>query len=57
MDLAGRNLHVGVREHATGAILNGMAAHGGRLPYGSTFLVFSDYMRPAAHQPVEHLAA
>jgi len=43
---AGRNLHFGVREHAMGAILNGMAAHGGVLPYGSTFLIFSDYMRP-----------
>ncbi len=44
---AGRNLHFGVREHAMGAIVNGMAAHGGTLPYGSTFLIFSDYMRPA----------
>jgi transketolase len=43
---AGRNLHFGVREHAMGAIVNGMAAHGGNLPYGSTFLIFSDYMRP-----------
>ena len=43
----GRNLHFGVREHAMGAILNGLAAHGGFIPYGSTFLVFSDYMRPA----------
>jgi transketolase len=43
---AGRNLHFGVREHGMGAILNGMAAHGGILPYGSTFLIFSDYMRP-----------
>ncbi len=42
----GRNLHFGVREHAMGAILNGMAYHGGILPYGGTFLVFSDYMRP-----------
>lgn len=42
----GRNLHFGVREHAMGAIVNGMAAHGGTLPYGSTFLIFSDYMRP-----------
>ncbi len=46
-DYAGRNLHFGVREHGMGAILNGMAAHGGTLPYGSTFLVFSDYMRPS----------
>ncbi|WP_158881168.1 transketolase [Rhodanobacter sp. L36] len=44
---AGRNLHFGVREHAMGAIVNGLAAHGGFLPYGSTFLIFSDYMRPA----------
>ena len=44
---AGRNLHFGVREHAMGAILNGLAAHGGTVPYGSTFLIFSDYMRPA----------
>ena len=43
---AGRNLHFGVREHAMGAIVNGLAAHGGMLPYGSTFLIFSDYMRP-----------
>jgi len=43
----GRNLHFGVREHAMGAIVNGMAIHGGVIPYGSTFLVFSDYMRPA----------
>jgi transketolase len=43
---AGRNLHFGVREHGMGAILNGMAAHGGILPFGATFLIFSDYMRP-----------
>ena len=43
---AGRNLRFGVREHAMGSILNGMALHGGLLPYGGTFLVFSDYMRP-----------
>lgn len=43
---AGGNLHFGVREHAMGAILNGMAAHGGTLPYGATFLTFSDYLRP-----------
>lgn len=42
----GRNLHFGVREHAMGAVVNGLAAHGGFLPYGSTFLIFSDYMRP-----------
>lgn len=44
---AGRNLHFGVREHAMGAIANGLAAHGGYIPFGSTFLIFSDYMRPA----------
>ena len=43
---AGRNLHFGVREHAMGAIANGMAAHGGFIPYTATFLIFSDYMRP-----------
>jgi transketolase len=43
----GRNLRFGVREHAMGAMLNGMALHGGFVPYGGTFLVFSDYMRPA----------
>jgi len=43
----GRNMHFGVREHAMGAIVNGMAAHGGIIPYGGTFLVFSDYMRGA----------
>jgi transketolase len=43
----GRNLHFGVREHAMGGILNGLALHGGVIPYGGTFLVFSDYMRPA----------
>ncbi len=44
--LAGRNLHFGVREHAMGAIVNGLAAHGGFIPYSATFLIFSDYMRP-----------
>jgi len=43
----GRNLHFGVREHAMGAIVNGIAYHGAFRPYGSTFLVFSDYMRGA----------
>jgi len=42
----GRNIHFGVREHSMGAILNGLAAHGGLIPYGATFLIFSDYMRP-----------
>ncbi len=41
----GRNVHYGVREHAMGAIMNGIAYHGGVIPYGGTFLVFSDYMR------------
>lgn len=41
-----RNLHFGVREHGMGAILNGMALHGGLIPYGATFMIFSDYMRP-----------
>ena len=43
---AGRNIHFGVREHAMGSIINGLAAHGGFIAYGSTFLIFSDYMRP-----------
>ncbi len=43
----GRNIHFGVREHAMGAALNGMALFGGVIPYGGTFLVFADYMRPA----------
>ena len=44
---AGRNLHFGIREFGMGAILNGLALHGGFIPYGGTFLVFADYMRPA----------
>ncbi len=43
---AGRNLHLGVREHAMGALANGMAAHGGVIPFTATFFTFSDYMRP-----------
>jgi transketolase len=43
---AGRNIHFGVREHAMGAIVNGLAYHGGLVPFGATFLVFADYMRP-----------
>ncbi|MGD9033427.1 MAG: transketolase, partial [Desulfobacteraceae bacterium] len=43
---AGRNFHFGVREHGMGSIMNGMALHGGVIPYGGTFLIFSDYMRP-----------
>jgi transketolase len=46
-DYSGRNLHFGVREHAMAAAINGMAAHGGVIPFGSTFLIFSDYMRPS----------
>ncbi len=46
-DFSGRNLHFGVREHAMGAMLNGLALHGGFIPYGGTFLVFCDYVRPA----------
>ncbi len=45
-DYSGRNIHFGIREHAMGAILNGMAVHGGLIPFGATFLIFSDYMRP-----------
>jgi transketolase len=45
-DYGGRNLHLGVREHAMGAIANGIALHGGLIPYTATFLTFSDYMRP-----------
>ena len=44
---SGRNIHFGVREHAMAAVMNGMAAHGGVRPYGGTFLIFSDYMRPS----------
>ncbi|WP_437687876.1 transketolase [Sorangium sp. So ce176] len=43
---AGRNIHFGVREHAMGAIVNGLVYHGGFIPFGATFLVFADYMRP-----------
>jgi transketolase len=43
----GRNIHFGVREHAMAAAMNGMAAHGGTIPFGATFLTFSDYLRPA----------
>ena len=44
---SGRNFHFGIREHGMGGILNGMALYGGVIPYGGTFLVFSDYMRPS----------
>jgi transketolase len=43
----GKNIHFGVREHAMGAALNGMSLHSGVIPYGGTFLIFSDYCRPA----------
>lgn len=46
-NIYGRTLHFGIREHAMGAILNGIVLHGGTRAYGGTFLVFSDYMRPA----------
>jgi len=46
-DFSGRNIHFGVREHAMGAFVNGMALAGGFIPFCSTFLVFADYMRPA----------
>jgi transketolase len=46
-DFTGRNLYFGVREHAMGAVMNGMALHGGVRPYGGTFLIFADYMKPA----------
>jgi len=42
----GRNIHFGVREHGMGSVVNGMAYHGGIIPFGATFMVFSDYMRP-----------
>ena len=45
-EYCGHNLHFGVREHAMGSIANGMALHGGFIPYTATFLIFSDYMRP-----------
>ena len=43
----GKNIHFGIREHAMGSVLNGMAIYGGLVPFGATFLIFSDYMRPA----------
>lgn len=46
-DYTGSNIHFGVREHAMGAILNGLALHGGVKPYGGTFFIFTDYMKPA----------
>lgn len=44
---AGRNFHFGIREHGMGSVMNGMSVYGGLIPYGATFLIFSDYMRPA----------
>ena len=46
-DYNGNNIMYGIREHAMGAIMNGMSLHGGMIPYGGTFFVFSDYMRPS----------
>ncbi len=46
-DPAGRQIHFGVREHGMGGVMNGMSAHGGVIPVGGTFFIFSDYMRPA----------
>ncbi len=46
-EFEGRNMHFGVREHAMGAVVNGILYHGGFRPFGATFLVFSDYMRPS----------
>jgi len=46
-DFSGRYIRFGIREHAMGAMMNGMALHGGIIPYGGTFFTFSDYMRPA----------
>ncbi|MCC7280901.1 MAG: transketolase [Acetobacteraceae bacterium] len=60
-DFSGRYIHFGIREHAMAAAMNGMALHGGLRVYGGTFLVFSDYMRPAVRlaalmrQPVVHV--
>ncbi len=54
----GRNMHYGVREHAMGAIVNGMAYHGGLRPFGATFLVFADYMRPSIRlSALSHLSS
>jgi transketolase len=46
-DYSGRNFHFGIREHGMGSMMNGLSLHGGVIPYGATFLIFSDYMRPA----------
>ncbi len=47
LDRKGRNIHYGVREHAMGTVMNGIALHGGFIPFGGTFLVFADFLRPA----------
>jgi transketolase len=58
---AGRYIHFGIREHGMASIMNGMVVHGGVRPFGGTFLIFSDYMRPAVrlsclmHQPVIYI--
>src|SRR2546427_9991700 len=46
-DFSGRYIHYGIREHGMAAAMSGMALHGGVIPYGGTFLVFSDYCRPS----------
>jgi transketolase len=54
----GSNIHFGVREHGMGALVNGMSYHGGVIPYGATFMVFSDYMRPAVRlSALSHLGS
>jgi len=54
----GRNIHFGVREHGMGSIVNGMSYHGGVIPYGATFMVFLDYMRPAVRlSALSHLGS
>ncbi len=57
-NLRGRNVHFGIREHAMGAVMNGMSLHGGVRPVGSTFLIFSEYMRPPIRlAALSHIAA
>jgi transketolase len=56
--LEGRNVHFGVREHGMGSAVNGLAYHGGMIPFGATFMVFSDYMRPAVRlSALSHLGS
>ena len=52
----GRNMHFGIREHAMGSVLNGMSLYGGLVPFGATFLIFSDYMRPPIRLAFSHEA-